>query len=601
MQISEKTIFNDLPQVKDFSFTISGISISDLNLVSFNFYDTGSNYFSFNFKSGFLKTNKILYAYNTSEFINIEGYKKDQKIIYKVNDISFENSINFSVLDKLIINTINTNLLCEIFINSNPINYSISVDPIYSLSGNLTGNISSDINFKIKDYSLKFLNSTPDLLSASGSGLGGKFYSGNNIFVLTDIDSSNFEYYNNFLIYSNTIFGEKVTELSSYRGNYYTNNALSLSRNGANLYSVSSLFDGIWNNKFSYSGKNKNYNLSYFVQNLDYLGNELIVPASVKFEPAYPFDNSIYKSEYITGFILTNSGLYSGNSPTVNFSRYYYVEGISQDLNTLLFSTGCGNTILINYIGNSTGEASGYLTLKNVRLSGFYGAGINLYKGAFSYVSYSNGSGYTGVPIISWGTGGECFSIADVSGESGQFKKINNTYADIQSHSDFLTGYPLTSGISGIDGSITGFIITGLQITNIGSGYNDIFPPLINFNRSTGDLLTNNASGLLLYKKTGLYNFTGEWNISYNFYDSNNNELNSYEGFYSGNFNVPIGESAINLNINLTGLDHTVPISGLLTIKIGENKNYKILQNYIYSDRYFSQETGANSIIKTGI
>lgn len=619
MQTSEKLTFNDLPQVKDFSFAISGISVSDFNPVSFKFRSINdnlldfnnleildvnnnpieftltdeNNHFSFNFESGFIKTNKILYAYNTKEYINIEGYKKDGKVFFKINEIPFEIETNFSFLDKIIIDTIDTNVSFDLFVNSNPINYEISVDPIYTLGGNLTGNVFSDTKLKIQNYSLNSLNSIPNLLSFSDTGLSGIFNSGNNLFVLKDADEIEFEYLNEFLIYTNTIFGEKITKLNSYRGNFYNNNSLTLNRSNSNTYSKSSLFEGYWNNSFIYSGRNKNYNLSYFIQNLNYVGDPLLIPVSVKFEPSYPLNNSNYKSEYITGYKIINSGLYSGSPPEVKFSKYYFVDGISQALNTLLFSTGCSNLIPVNYIGNSTGEASGFLTLKNIRLNNFYGQGVNVFKAAFGYTSYSDGSGYTGAPIISWGTGGNCFSIADAIGESGQFKKIHNTSAKVSSHADYLNGKILTKNIYSEEGVVTGYIISGLKITNIGSGYNKLFPPKIKFNRSSEDPLTDDASIELLYKKNGLYNFTGDWSISYNFYDSINNKINNYNGFFSGDFDAPIGEDAVNLNINLIKLDHTEPISGILTIKIGDNSNYKILQDYIYSDRYFDQNPEA--------
>lgn len=593
MQTSEKLTFNDLPQVKDFSFILSDISISDFNYVYFKFYDTESNVFSFDFENGFIKTNKILYAYNTKEYINIEGYKKDGKVFFKINEIHFEIKTNFSFLDKIIIDTTDTNISFNLFINSNPINYELSVNPNYSLDGNLTGNLFTDTKLKIQNYSLKFLNSIPNLLEFSGNGLSGTFNSGNNLFVLKDIDEIKFEYLNEFFIYTNTIFGEKANKLSSYRGNFYNKNSLSLNRSNNNIYSKSSLFEGYWNNNFIYSGRNKNYNLSYFIQKLNYAGDPLSIPVSLKFEPSYPLDNSIYKSEYVTGYEIKNSGLYSGSIPQIEFSKYYFVDGISQSLNNLLFSAECANSIPINYIGNSTGEASGFLTLKNIRLNNFYGQGVNVFKAAFGYTSYSKGSGYIEAPIISWGTGNNCFSVADTLGESGQFKKIDNTKAKISSHSDYLNGKILTKNLSSEDGSITGYMISGLKITNIGSGYNKLFPPKIKFNRSSEDPLIDDASIELLYKESGLYNFTGDWNISYNFYDSINNKINNYNGFFSGDFDAPIGEDAVNLNINLIKLDHTEPISGIITIKIGDNSNYKILQDYVYSERYFDQNPEA--------
>lgn len=600
MEISEKITFEKLPQVKDFSFLISGINISDFNPVSFEFYDIGSNYFSFNFQDGFLKidkkflkTNKIIYAYNNKELINIEGHIKNNKLFFKINDVVSDTDINFSNLNKIIINNIDTTINFDIFINSNPINYSFQVNENYPYQGILSGKINTDIPFYVKDYSLLFYNSNIDLLSGV-SNLTGKISSGSNNFTLKDIDASNFQYLNSFSINFKTIFGDLFNQFSSYRDNFYNKKTISLNENLENIYNKSLLFDGIWtNNSFIYSKNIQNFNLNYLVQQLDYFGSNLKTPITLIFEPFQPLNNDYYTSEYITGFSLLNSGIYSGEVPSLTFSKYFYVDGVQQSLNNLLFSTGCQNTIRVNYSGNSTGEASGYLNLRNVRLNNFYGNGINTFKAAFDYISYSQGSGYTEAPTIIWNTGGNCFSIADVYGESGQFKKINNTKSKIKAHADYLNGLPLTSGITGEYGEITGYVVTGINMTNIGSGYNSTFPPKVNFIRSQNDLLNKDATGIFNYKQRDLYNFTGNWSMDYYFsnVDINQNKINpvflNNKYFFSGDIIVPFDKNSIFLNINLSGLDHTSPISGLLTIKAKNESEEKTIQKYIVNNRYY--------------
>lgn len=412
MQFSGKTNFYDLPQIENFSFLISGISVSDLFDVSFSFFDIKSDAFSFVFKSGFLYTDKLVYAYNTQEKIDIHGYTKNGNLIYKINDVVGEVSGKFSKLDKFFINLIGDPVYCDIFINSYPINYYFAVNPNYSLSGTLSGTVVSDTKFNIKNYSLLFYNSNINLLSGE-SNLTGKINTGTNIISFKDIDPSNFEYVNSFSATFNTIFGGLENRFSSYRGDFYNKQTFSLNDNLLNIYKKSSLFNGDWSgNQFIYSKTKENYNLNYSFQNLDYVGTILSIPMSVKFEPAFPFNNSSYISEYVTGFKLTNSGLYSGSKPTAEFSKYYYVDGVTQSFENLLFSSGCSNQILINYSGNSSGAASGYLQARDVYISGIYGNGINKYKGIFGYHPYSHGSGYTGAPVVLWGTGQGCFNLS---------------------------------------------------------------------------------------------------------------------------------------------------------------------------------------------
>lgn len=590
MQITGSTSFV-LPQVKNFSFLISGIDVQNLNYLSFIFGDTGNKYLSFDFLSGFISTDKYVSTYNTTDKTNIYGYVNSSGMTYSINDVYGRETGNFSNLNRLYVvyPSGNSPVFFDFYAFSPQINYSLSFPSSYSFGGVLTGTITSDTAFDIKKSSVLFNNSNLYTNLLTTTGLTGKINSGTNNILLQDIDPSNFEYVNKFLISLSSAFGDVGGSTSTYRGNFYNRNAFTLTGYDSNTYSKSGLFDGAWSgNKFTYTDVSESFDLNYYAQNTDYIGNVLTVPVSIKFEAAGPSNSGAYKSEYVTGFNLTSSGSYSGRAPTANFSSYYYVDGIPQALNNLLFSTGCSSTLNVNYSGNATGAASGYLTLRSIYLSGLYGVGINSFKGAFEYTSYSNGSGYTGAPVITWGTGGGCFSLPDRSGESGQFKKIHNTSGVIYTHAGSLTGIVLVSGFMN-----TGYRVTGLTITNIGSGYNDTFPPKVSFIRWTGDSLTSNASGTLSYKKTGLYNFTGSWNITYNFLDSNNNSLNKYTGYYSGDIALPYDKNNMGIKINLSGLDHTSPISGLLTVSMGYGSNQQTVRNYIYRSRAFDTATGA--------
>lgn len=603
MQTTGISIFYNLPQVKNFSFSINEINVSDLNPVSFKFYDTGNISFSFDFESGFIKTDKIIYLYNTKENINIEGYLKNSKLYYKINDVTSEKNIdflgeptNFSYLDKILIKSSGTEVNFNIFINSNPINYSFEVEPNYSFKGALSGKIKTNTPFNIKDYSLLFYNSNLNLLSGENN-MTGKVFSGENIFTLKDIDNLNLEYNNPFLINFNTIFGILQQNFSSYRGGFYSNKIINIIESPLNNYSSYSLFDGIWSgNRFIYTGDATVLDLFFNLENIDYLGNEIPISGEIRFDLFSPYRAKYY----ITGFQLTNSGLYSGQPPTLSFPKYYYVEGISQNFQDLLFSSGCSNKILINYSGSSSEGASGYLKSRDVYVNGIYGNGINKFKAIFGYTPYSSGDGYTGAPVILWGTGGECYSLPDIYGESGQFKKINGTKANIKAHADYAVGYPLTSGITGLGGLITGFVVTGITMTNLGSGYyNPIlgrsYPQIIHFNRSEGDLLNNDASGYFTYlNEIDVSNNFPNFNISYNFLDANeyNLGLRTSDNVFTGLFSKPYGKNVMNIKIK-HNLDYVNPVYAGLYLKMQNNNIFNIFTTGIILDKTYDPDPSA--------
>ena len=154
-----------------------------------------------------------------------------------------------------------------------------------------------------------------------------------------------------------------------------------------------------------------------------------------------------------------------------------------------------------------------------------------------------------------------------------------------------LTGIVLVSGINS-----TGYMVTGLQLTNIGFGYGASYPPTVTFNRWANDPLTSNASGILSYKTTGTYNFTGVWNVAYNFQNTINSPslfLTGYPGYYSGDITMPSGKNTVNFIITLTGLDNTSPISGLFTISVPYYTGVILDTKNIYQDRAFNLNTGA--------
>ena len=586
-----------LPQVSGFSFNLYNITLSDFNNpVTFYFFDSGVNSFYFKFLSGYIYDNsgKAISSCNLSDYQTLNGYVGGNTLSYQINGISNEIPVNFSRLEGLNISSSSTVVNCDVSIDSNPINYSVSFPSTYNVSGQLVGVINSDTSFIVYNPSLLFYNNSFQLLTPPSNIF--TINSGSNNFPLQDVDPVSVSYLNTFLLGLNSSFGDIGGKFSSNR-NVYAAELLTLSDYASNVYYQDSLFDGSWSgNSFSYSDNPLSYNISFNTIYGDIFGDSLPSTASIKYESLYPVDKSGYAASYVTGFELTSSGLYSGSAPSVSFTNYYYVTGLEKANESFLFSSGCSGRILTTFSGGTpSGNASGYLNLVSIYLSGIYGDGVKAYKAVSDYSALNSGSGYKSSPNIILATGGSCYSLPDYSGvELGQFKKISG-YGSLLSQAGGLYGEVLTTGITGSGGTVTGYRVTGLNLTNIGYGYGSSYPPTLSFTRSAGDPLTNNASGTLSHKSTGLYNFTGFWNATVGSSGLSVYSLSS-KNYYSGDFQVGQFQDYINLAVGVSGLDNTSPVTGLLTVYLSNGSTGVTAQKLIFQSRSFNSYTGALAI-----
>ena len=581
-----------LPQVLEFSFLIDRIKVPNTNNLNFVFSDAGSNSFVFNFSGGYITTDKIISLYNTNEEVSISGFYSSGAWTYKIGDIYNKKVATFSKLNTLTVSGGANYTNCDIFINAKPITYSVAFAPSYNIGSNLTGRIVSNTKFLLNSNSLFSYNSNSSLLRNTISS--GYINVGNNIVTLNDIDPDWNEYSNNFKISLNTPFGDMGGKFTSQRTGLVNRNILSFADYDSNVYFKETPFGGYWSGRFVYVDVPTTYSFNYSIQNMNYIGDGLTSLLSLKFEPIYPINKLSYVSSYVTGFSLTNSGLYSGLPPTFCSSGYYYTTGINRVLESFLFSTGCSETMNISFSGANSGQASGVLTLKDVYLQDIYGVGINKFKAIFDYSALNSGSGYRNVPTIIYSTGGGCYSIPDYSGvESGQFKKARLASGALLPHSYGLTGVVLTSGITGLGGVVTGYKVTGVDITNIGYGYNSGYPANLSFLRWTGDSLNNNASGIVSLKSTGYYDFTGIWNISHNYNSDNYQSLNAYNGYYSGDVSMSESKNNINFIIGCSGMDNTDLLSGRLSFNVSGGNKSITGEKIIFLSRTYNSDTGA--------
>ncbi len=569
-----------LPQVSKFSFSLSGIKTTNTGLASFIFADTGANIFPFYFSGGYIITDKIIGTYNSVEEQIIDGYVDSGLFNYKINGIFNQKSTPFTKLNYLKVSGSSGVISANILINSNPINYSTKFSGAYQCYGILTGTIYTDTALRVNVPSFLFYNSRKKLLNNPYSTFSG-LSSGVNYFSFTDIDDSFIEYTNSFFVSFPTTFGDLGGKFSSERTGVTNKYIISLDSSANNTYYQTSLFDGTWSGsgqKFYYVDNPLTYNLSFSCSNTNFIGDNVSGSLKIDFRPIAPQNNSGYFAQYITGFNLISGGQYS-NAPTGKFTEYYYITGIQNSLSSLLFSTGCANSLNVIFAGgNYVSGASGILYLKTANLSGIYGPGVRKFKIISGYSGTAYGWAYQSIPTFSVATGGICYSLPDYSGiETSQFKKATGYGAP----------YTQAGGLSAII-VMTGSGVSGLQMGNIGFGYSNSLLPKVTF---MGGGMVKPATGNFLLKDTGTYNFNNFWNISYN---AGNDfaAISGYVGYYSGNYGFN-GRDDFSLLIMSSGIDNTSPISGMLTMIVSGNGNSLTGQKIISQSRIFNMDTGA--------
>lgn len=564
-----------MPEVNQFSFTFDPLFVQTTGASNIIFSNSsGVTGFSF-LLSGqniYLKSsgiNKKVCSYNLNEAITLSGAAINGPSGYNYLDF-YVNGIHINAWQELVptnVSLINVNvatgdsLSLNLKLNSNNINYSFNLPNQYTAFGSTSGTISSDTNFWILNSSTIFSQSYQSLLSADTIIAPVKT---NQPLVLTlnDLDDSSQDYNVEMTSYITSNIGEFVLDDTIARTG---NNASSMTnfRLLSNSNNISGLFDGNWSgNNFVFNDTPEqtlfNYEYSKMDVNGNYDTNQKIL---IKYEAVNPLSGQSYPSEYITGFKLNGSGQYS-YPPDVVFNNYYYITGISQAYNSLLFSSGCTGNLPVIFTGGGGNGASGYLQIAQVTLANLYQAGNAVYSvvtgGVFNYL----GSNYTGIAsgvVLTGIFGNTCYDVPRFYNSGAySFIKFNNTGV-LSPQASFLTGFVL--GMTGLIGTGTGFFVTGLDISNIGYGYNASRTPSVTFIRQSGDLYSSNASGTLLLKATGNYNMGSVWTI---YTGWTNNNLYPLESGLSGVFSTQ--NRYFTISLNCSGLDNTSGVINKLSV-----------------------------------
>lgn len=589
-----------MPMVDEFTFVMRNIVVNSYGSYVLRFLTSGQ-FVGLQLQNGIVNYSDgitHLSTYNTGEAFDVSGsYYRNVSNSGNIFSL-YVRGINYVTtglvrcpLDSIQIaaTTATGTISLDLSINSSPINYTLAFPNTLQVGGVVTGSLSCDIGTRVYGDTIQFFNSFESLLT------GGKFVAemeANTVypFVLGDNDTSSQNNQLDFDITLKTIDPNPIETLSIRRTGLYDGSLTQLTDYNANNV-ISTQFDGVWtgNRRFVYNDTPQSRTLTYSLFKMDSIGQLMGDTITYAFSGASPTNGQSFVSEYVTGFNLTSSGEYTA-PPSVIFTGYYYVTGLQQPLISMLFSSGCSGNLNISFVRNSIfgSGASGTLNTRLVQFQDVYGVGVNYFYTIDSFNLISGGTGY-GVPpraVVNTGAYGTgCYDVVVKSGVNLAWFLPFNTSGGLNPSASYLTGEVLfnTGLVSG--GLYSGYVVTGFNLTNPGSGYNATYRPLMRFVRQTGDPLTGRAAtGVLTTKATGTYNFNSIWRLDTGFAGYT---LSS--GAFNGTMVVPAEQHYLSFRVTSSGLDNTAPIVTALTLTSSAGSG---ITQYITGYKTYSTDTG---------
>lgn len=583
--------FRITPEVNSLGFIFDNLLIDSTGTAEIGLSGSG-NIFRFFFKNGTIYSplNKKINNYNINEPFSISGSINPSFYQYYINDEILQNSgsKNNYTIQKFFVNTTGCNLSSDTSLYSNPIQSIIEVETNYLSAGILSGNITNNSSNKIRVFgsSMFFYYSQEDLLS--GIITGDVNPNSSLSFSLYDLDKSLFDGTFSFLLTLNTSIGDfgNIFTVSRLSGLSEVVNTITVNTSGIEM--PVEFFGASSGNSFVYTlPPNQSSYISYSVFSTNLSGIPQNQYLDIKFEPVHPLQSGYYKSEYITGININSTGQYAV-CPEVLFTGYYSVTGLDWNSNSLLLSSGCtGNVPLIfSPIQFGTG-ASGFISTKKITLSGIYGGGINTFYIYNGLNILNEGTGYTQSPLVSLNTGiyPSCYDVAKISGAYSIYQQFNpNVF--LNPSAAYLSGEVICN-TGFVSGSQTGYYVSGILITNPGSGYDSGYLPRFSFVRQYGDTLTSNASGTPLMKLSGLYVFDNNWTLYTGISTQAINPLTGLTPPYSGRIYLDSTQNYLTFQVGYSGLDNT----DVMTVKVTvTNQNGEYVCSLISGDKTYDTD-----------
>lgn len=511
---------------------------------------------------------RFIGTFNTGEPFSVSGwldYANNARFVsYGANTLAFNTDptpSNYTISEFAINCPTSGSLNCYLNIQSQRLTESISFSPTLIVNGIESGYLTASVPMYVTNDTQQFFQSWEALLTGGplvafvdnrpNSGVSLTYYDNdssdqNNAFVMAyGFETPYRQVINNFSIGRTGLYSSGIYQL------------IDISDTGV----FSGLFNGYWSgNNFVYQDPIPDtITLAYYLSKSDSQGVGYPVTASVTVlpnsqEPTLP-------AEYITGFTLTASGQYM-NPPLVKVTGYYYVTGIQESLSSLLFSTGCTGNLYVTFSGGGGNGGTGIIQTQPILFNGVYVDGNQWFNVPYSYTTSGVGTGYLSPPKAYINTGmygPQCYDVPKYYGYNQAWFAPFDTSGTMTVEAGWFTGVALcTTGI--VSGGSTGYYVTGIDVYNIGTGYNAAHTPYLSFVRTGVDVLTANASGTLSMKLSGT-NPISSWQVAYSVGGGSWIQTGT-----SANIPMPFNTPYLYVQLAISGSDITAPILPLVVI-----------------------------------
>ena len=616
--------FKLAPNVRTFSYELNGISMTNPSgIAEFGFSGTGQK-IAYSFSGGKVYdfNGKYFRSISSGDSFSISGdvltglhrYYSDGVLVAQGSKKDF-------TIQKFFVNTTGCGLYssAKLYSNITASNYGIQLPYQFYAGNTVTGRIFNNSSQEIRVFGSRFTYTQIDNAEFSGSITGNVPANDGLNFSILDVNSSKADAAVGITAKLETNIGDVQQTFSLQRLSNLTGDIRMFRTDNFQSGGIRLAFSGVSDSsRFYYRAPSSGLEIQTInYRRFDNSGTAKSKSITLHIQTESPTGSTNNTGTFITGYSGINSGFYS-EVPYATFKEYGKPSGVSFVAGNL-FSLGCGAVIPFTFVAPSGdglgGTGKAYLRSVNI---GLYGS-TSFYT-ITGLTIESGGSGYNYNPslnLITGSLGTGCYDVPRVSGASYIYYPFTGT-GILEKQASYLYGELMTGvrilNISGIDR--TGFGVTGLLITNIGSGYNtgSGFNPSVTISRGGGDAYAAiatasgfNSSGSFFFNTSGdNYSFTGNWNFKTGSSFSNlapvSTSIYSAVTGYSGLVNLSVAES--DFYVYAYYKQNTRDISPVIKITVrtdGPKQKSVLISGINYTNSYTGMLKLPSQVVNTGV